>query len=90
MPRYKFQMRFTDRIVEDDDGAEFSDLHAASSDAANVILEVVAEQLRSERNVDLVGITVITEIGTVAAHIETADVLAGAIHLLVARIGSPY
>jgi hypothetical protein len=31
-------MRFTDRFVEDDDGAEFSDLHAASSDAANVIL----------------------------------------------------
>lgn len=74
MPRYFFHVRDEDRLIEDQDGSELPDLEAARTEAAAAAREILAEQIRTGKEMSGRSFEITDDTGKVLATVTLRDV----------------
>ncbi|KQV31992.1 hypothetical protein [Rhizobium sp. Root1204] len=73
MPIYFLHIRHSDSVDEDLEGASFDTLDEATSNAAGALRELVAQNLRAARQIDIYGIEITDPTGAVVASVSVED-----------------
>jgi hypothetical protein len=73
MPVYFFHVKRSDAVDEDLEGVSFDDLDHAKSSAADTLREMVADDLRAARQIDISGVDITDATGKVVATVTVGD-----------------
>lgn len=73
MPVYFFHVNYRDAVDDDLEGMSFDDLDQAKSSAADTLREVVADDLRAARQIDISGIDITDPTGKVVAIVTVGE-----------------
>jgi CheY-specific phosphatase CheX len=73
MPVYFFHIKRHDAVDDDLEGMSFDDLDQAKSSAVDTLREVVADDLRAARKIDISGIDITDPTWKVVANITVGD-----------------
>jgi hypothetical protein len=72
MPRYHLHLRFRDRLVKDEEGAELPDLEAARHEARQTLRDLAAEDISAGRSLRIRSVEICDEDGRDIATVSVA------------------
>ena len=75
MPRFYFNIRDGDALIEDPDGSDLRDLDVARTEALAAAREILANRLRANRILDGQRIEITDAAGDVLATVSLKDVI---------------
>ena len=75
MPRFYFNIRDGDALIEDPDGSDLRDLDVARAEALAAAREILANRLRSNQILDGQRIEITDATGEVLATVSLKDVI---------------
>jgi len=75
MSRYYFNVRHPDRVLPDPDGSELTSLEEARLEAAEVLLDLVANSIAARSRDIPIGVEVADDDGAVLLAVSLQDVL---------------
>lgn len=73
MPVYFFHVKHDEGLDEDLEGRSFDDAEEARASAADMLRDVVADELRAVREIDITAIEITGHTGTVVATVTIED-----------------
>jgi plasmid stability protein len=89
MARFFLHLKAEDKLIPDEDGAEFPDLTAAQREALASLRSILADALISEREPAIVAIAVADETGQEVLEVALPDVLPAKVKKLLTPESSP-
>jgi hypothetical protein len=73
MPVYFFHVKHEEGPDEDFEGMSFDNVEKAITSAAEILRDVIADELRAAREIDIASIEITDQTGTVIATVTVAD-----------------